>query len=60
MLICRGVWDAVRDVAEGSVDLILSAEASWRLFEATGSIWAYLAYRRVARRFQLVARLSLN
>jgi hypothetical protein len=44
----------------GSVDLIWSAELSWRLFEATGSVWAYLAYRRLARRSVVVARLSLN
>jgi len=42
------------------VDLIWPAEMSWRLFEATGSIWAYLAYRRLARTPVVIARLSLN
>lgn len=42
------------------MDLILTAETSWRLFEATGSIWAYLAYRRFAGAALVVARLSLN
>jgi hypothetical protein len=42
------------------VDLIWTADTSWRLFEATGSIWAYLAYRRFAGRALVIARLSLN
>ncbi|MDR7417939.1 MAG: hypothetical protein QN178_03405 [Armatimonadota bacterium] len=42
------------------MDLVWSAEMSWRLFEATGSVWAYLAYRRIVRRPLVVARLSLN
>ncbi|MDQ7859973.1 MAG: hypothetical protein QN174_04655 [Armatimonadota bacterium] len=42
------------------MDLILTAEMSWRLFEATGSIWAYLAYRRFAGQALVVTRLSLN
>ncbi|MDQ7829919.1 MAG: hypothetical protein QN122_13120 [Armatimonadota bacterium] len=35
-----------------------SSEVFWRIFESTGSIWAYLAYRRLLR--GLVAELSLN
>lgn len=42
------------------MDLIWTAEMSWRLFETTGSIWAYLAYRRFAHRPVVIARLSLN
>lgn len=42
------------------MDLIWTADMSWRLFEATGSIWAYLAYRRFAGLAVVVARLSLN
>jgi hypothetical protein len=42
------------------MDLIWSAETSWRLFEATGSVWAYLAYRRLVRRPMMIARFSLN
>ncbi|MGQ0550880.1 MAG: hypothetical protein ACT4PY_14555 [Armatimonadota bacterium] len=37
-----------------------SAELCWRLFEATGSIWAYLGYRRRWRGPALVRWLSLN
>ncbi len=36
-----------------------SADLFWRIFEATGSVWAYLAYRR--RGFwAFFSRLSLN
>jgi len=42
------------------VDLILSGDTCWRLFEATGSIWAYLAYRRSAGWALMIATLSLN
>lgn len=37
-----------------------AAEISWRVFEATGSVWAYLAYRRVVWRPLVIARFSLN
>jgi len=36
-----------------------SADMFWRLFEATGSIWAYLAYRRGAF-WPFAVPLSLN
>jgi hypothetical protein len=42
------------------VDLICTAEVAWRLFESTGSIWAYLAYRRFAGQVLIFSRLSLN
>jgi hypothetical protein len=33
----------------------------WQLFESTGSIWAYLAYRRLApARKALLVKISLN
>ncbi len=32
----------------------------WRLFESTGSIWAYLAYRRCATQWQMHVKISLN
>lgn len=42
------------------MDLICTADVAWRLFESTGSIWAYLAYRRFTGQALIVARLSLN
>ncbi|MDR7483904.1 MAG: hypothetical protein QN187_01080 [Armatimonadota bacterium] len=42
------------------MDLIWSAEAAWQVFEATGSVWAYLVYRRYAGQAVVVATLSLN
>jgi hypothetical protein len=36
-----------------------SADVFWRVFESTGSIWAYLAYRRRGFWFFLT-ELSLN
>lgn len=39
----------------------LTAGLLWRLFESTGSIWAYLAYRRLAPVAQvLFSKISLN
>jgi hypothetical protein len=29
------------------VDITWTPESFWRLFEATGSIWAYLIYRQL-------------
>jgi hypothetical protein len=57
-LICRGFPQSAP--SGGRMDLIWSAEMSWQLFEATGSVWAYLAYRRLTRRVVVVARVSLN
>ncbi|MDR7404646.1 MAG: hypothetical protein QN179_08630 [Armatimonadota bacterium] len=31
---------------EGGTVQLMTREMLWRLFECTGSIWAYLAYRR--------------
>jgi hypothetical protein len=31
----------------GAVDITWTPESFWRLFEATGSIWAYLIYRQL-------------
>lgn len=42
------------------MDLIWSADTCWRLFEATGSVWAYLAYRRSAGWAFVFGTLSLN
>jgi hypothetical protein len=58
ILICRGFPQSAS--SGGRMDLVWSAEMSWRLFEATGSVWAYLAYRRLTRRMMVIARVSLN
>jgi len=36
-----------------------SVDVFWRVFESTGSIWAYLAYRRRGI-WAFVTKLSLN
>lgn len=35
-------------------------EMFWRLFESTGSIWAYLAYRECAALTSVLVKISLN
>jgi hypothetical protein len=45
--------------ATGDRRMILTADIFWRLFEATGSVWAYLAYRRLVLQ-ALFSELSLN
>ncbi|MGH2360693.1 MAG: hypothetical protein ACRDGM_09170 [bacterium] len=35
-------------------------EIFWRVFETTGSIWAYLAYRRWMALAKLTVMISLN
>jgi hypothetical protein len=32
------------------VEIPWTAESFWRVFETTGSIWAYLVYRQLVRR----------
>ena len=34
----------------GAVDSTWTPEAFWRVFEVTGSIWAYLIYRQLTGR----------
>ncbi len=34
----------------GAVEIPWTPEFFWRLFEATGSIWAYLIYRQLTAR----------
>lgn len=43
-----------------SVRMLWTPEMFWRLFESTGSIWAYLAYRQCAPLRAVVLKLSLN
>jgi hypothetical protein len=36
----------------GAVEISWTPESFWRVFETTGSIWAYLVYRQLVRRRQ--------
>ncbi|GEM_PF-753320 len=33
------------------MEIVWTPDAFWRLFETTGSIWAYLIYRKLAARY---------
>lgn len=59
-LISRGFRMAGLSGAGVRVDLIWPGESAWRLFETTGSVWAYLAYRRLTGWALVIARMSLN
>lgn len=39
---------------------VWTPEMLWQLFEATGSIWAYLVYRRFAPFRKASLKVSLN
>jgi hypothetical protein len=39
--------------------IAVTADFFWHIFESTGSIWAYLAYRRLLFRV-FITELSLN
>lgn len=41
------------------MEIAWPAEIFWRIFESTGSIWAYLAYRRLTMQ-TIFMPLSLN
>jgi hypothetical protein len=42
------------------VNLIWTSDVAWRLFETTGSIWAYLAYRGCTGNAWIVGWVSPN
>jgi len=42
------------------VQTVWTAEMLWDLFEATGSVWAYLIYRRFAAFQKSRLRVSVN
>lgn len=45
---------------DGAVQIGWPPEMFWRMFEATGSIWAYLAYRRSVTVAEFPVTISLN
>lgn len=42
------------------VQTVWTPEMLWQLFESTGSIWAYLVYRRFAAFRKTSLKVSLN